>query len=98
MKLSEAQYYQRRISDLIKQLNRAIHEASIVGINVELDLYEEQKLSGVNTVVLDGKVTIKPQDIEDSLARFDADFVLMTGELQALIKQLITALGGEAKR
>lgn len=64
MKLSEAQDYQRRISDLIKQLNRTIHEASIVGINVELDLYEEQKLSGVNTVVLDGKVTIKPQDIE----------------------------------
>lgn len=64
MKLSEAQYYQRRILDLIKQLNRTIHEASIVGINVELDLYEEQKLSGVNTVVLDGKVTIKPQDIE----------------------------------
>lgn len=64
MKLSEAQDYRRRISDLIKQLNRAIHEASIVGINVELDLYEEQKLSGVNTVVLDGKVTIKPQDIE----------------------------------
>lgn len=43
MKLSEAQYYQRRISDLIKQLNCAIHEASIVGINVEIDLYEEQK-------------------------------------------------------
>ena len=64
MKLSEAQDYQRRISDLIKQLNCAIHETSIVGINVELDLYEEQKLSGVNTVVLDGKVTIKPQDIE----------------------------------
>lgn len=64
MKLSEAQDYQRRISDLIKQLNCAIHEVSIVGINVELDLYEEQKLSGVNTVVLDGKVTIKPQDIE----------------------------------
>ncbi|MCZ9287000.1 hypothetical protein OM258_17750 [Escherichia albertii] len=64
MKLTEAQDYQRRILDLIKQLNRTIHEASIVGINVELDLYEEQKLSGVNTVVLDGKVTIKPQDIE----------------------------------
>ncbi|WKV24510.1 hypothetical protein [Escherichia phage vB_EcoS_PJ16] len=64
MKLTEAQDYQRRILDLIKQLNSTIHEASIVGINVELDLYEEQKLSGVNTVVLDGKVTIKPQDIE----------------------------------
>lgn len=64
MKLTEAQDYQRRISDLIKQLKCTIHEASIVGINVELDLYEEQKLSGVNTVVLDGKVTIKPQDIE----------------------------------
>lgn len=37
-------------------------------------------------------------DREGNLARFDADFVLMTGELQALIKQLITALGGEAKR
>lgn len=29
-----------------------------------MKLSEEQKLSGVNTVVLDGKVTIKPQDIE----------------------------------
>lgn len=37
-------------------------------------------------------------DREDALTRFDADFTLMTGELAALINQLVTSLGGEAKR
>lgn len=37
-------------------------------------------------------------DREDVLARFDADFTLMTGELQALIKKLVAGLGGEAQR
>ncbi|MCL6401881.1 recombination-associated protein RdgC [Pectobacterium carotovorum subsp. carotovorum] len=39
-------------------------------------------------------------DIEraDEVARFDADFVLLTGELSKLISELVAALGGEVKR
>ena len=36
-------------------------------------------------------------DRDDLAQRFDADFVLFTGELSALIKDLTIALGGESK-
>ncbi|HGM6986897.1 recombination-associated protein RdgC [Serratia marcescens] len=37
-------------------------------------------------------------DRDDFAQRFDADFILMTSELAALIKNIIEALGGEAQR
>lgn len=37
-------------------------------------------------------------DREDAAQRADADWLLMTGELSALISQLVVALGGEAQR
>lgn len=37
-------------------------------------------------------------DRDDFAQRFDADFILMTSELAALIKNTIEALGGEARR
>ena len=37
-------------------------------------------------------------DRDDFAQRFDADFILMTGELAALIQSLVEGLGGEAQR
>lgn len=43
-----------------------------------------------------GTLIEQNSDNEDFAAQFDADFVLMAGELKALIIDLIVALGGEA--
>ncbi|SUC25808.1 Recombination-associated protein rdgC [Providencia rustigianii] len=42
----------------------------------------------------------KNEDIpkEDFAQKFDADYILMTGELSALIARLIDVLGGEAEQ
>lgn len=37
-------------------------------------------------------------DVEEDMPRYDADMVLMTAELSALLKALVTSLGGEAER
>ncbi|HCT3326153.1 TPA: recombination-associated protein RdgC [Enterobacter cloacae] len=37
-------------------------------------------------------------DVEEDMPRYDADMVLMTAELTALLKALVTSLGGEAER
>lgn len=37
-------------------------------------------------------------DRDDYAQRFDADFILMTSELAALIKNIIEALGGESEK
>ena len=35
---------------------------------------------------------------EDAAEKFEIDFVLMTGELGALLKELVEMLGGEARQ
>ncbi|MCL0154500.1 recombination-associated protein RdgC, partial [Klebsiella pneumoniae] len=37
-------------------------------------------------------------DREDFAQRFDSDFIMKTGEMAALIQNLIEGLGGEAQR
>lgn len=55
----------------------------------------EIKRIGLLDVVRD---SITDDDREDAQALFDAEFVLMAGELLRLLDALVVALGGEVKR
>lgn len=71
----------------------------------QLALTWDSKISFVLTGSLAIK-SIKPLDVmgldersktEDADERFDSDFMLMTGEYNRMLRDLVTALGGEAK-
>ncbi|EDV3612612.1 hypothetical protein CUZ11_005017 [Salmonella enterica subsp. enterica serovar 4,[5],12:i:-] len=65
MKLSEAQYYQRRILDLTKQLNTAIRKASKDGLDIELEVSESHYMNvNSSTPYITTYVLINPQDID----------------------------------
>ena len=58
----------------------------------------DQKPKNRIAVVDDSGSSVTYGEISDFAQRFDADFILMTSELAALISNLVEALGGEAQR
>lgn len=80
-------------------------EAGKVVTKLALDWQERIKLllandGSLKRLKFDEKLREQNDDIasEDFALRFNADFILMTAELSALVTELIVALGGEVKR
>jgi len=63
---------------------------------VSFVLTDRFQLRRVGPVAIEAEVTAEAGD--DAQERFESDFVLMTGELGALVTDLIDALGGEKPR
>jgi recombination associated protein RdgC len=63
---------------------------------VSFDLTDKFKIKRIS--FLEAVFADQPAEMADDRERQDADFVIMTGELNAMMSDLIEALGGEAPR
>lgn len=63
---------------------------------MSFDLTDKLKIKRIQ--FLDVVFDDTPKEVADDRERDDADFVIMTGELNFMLSALIEALGGEALR
>lgn len=91
--------------DLVSDEIHVHLEAGKVVTKLHLDWQERIRLTlsddvSIKRIKCTDELTSQNDDIdrEDVAQRFDADFILMTGEMSTLISDLTKALGGEAKR